>query len=243
MLRVLVLTVSAVCLLAGRPVLAAPTPSAAIASAVADPGRPDKDRSRDAVRKPAEMLAFAGVKTGDTVVDLLPGGGYFTRLFARVVGPKGRVYAVLTSDFAEGRRDIDPVATAYPNVRVMVLAADMSGWPAGVDEVWTAQNYHDLRGASETAAVNKAVFDALKPGGLYVVIDHAAAAGSGAHDVNSLHRIDQALVRTEVEAAGFRFDGESDALRNPADPRTAKVFDASIRGHTDQFALRFRKPN
>jgi predicted methyltransferase len=215
--------------------------SAAVAAAVADPARPDKDRARDAARKPAEMLAFAEVKPGDTVVDLVPGGGYFTRIFAKAVGPKGHVYAVLPQGFEQLRTSIDPVAAAYPNVSVVVATADMAA-NAQVDVVWTAQNYHDLRGAGDMTATNKAVFAVLKPGGVYVVLDHAAAPGSGVRDINSLHRIDPAAVRAEVEAAGFRFDGESTALRNPADTHTAKVFDPAIRGHTDQFILKFRKP-
>src|SRR5690606_27922322 len=117
--------------------------------------------------------------------------------------------------------------------------------PEKADVIWTSQNYHDLhlpRMNVDVAAVNRAVFAALKPGGLFVVVDHAAAPGSALETVGTLHRIDPAIVRREVEAAGFRFDGESQVLRNPSDDHAAKVFDPAIRGHTDQFVYRFRKP-
>jgi len=111
--------------------------------------------------------------------------------------------------------------------------------------VWTSQNYHDLHNipGADLVALNKLIYRSLRPGGVYVVLDHSAVAGSGATATDTLHRIDEAVVRKEVEAAGFKFDGESKILANPADPRTAAVFDPSIRGHTDQFILRFRKPD
>ncbi len=114
-----------------------------------------------------------------------------------------------------------------------------------VDVIWTAQNYHDLHNAAPDMAtnVNKAVFAALKPGGLYVIIDHAAAAGAPADVTRTLHRIDPAVVKAEVIAAGFAFDGESKVLANPADDHSKLVFDPAIRGHTDQFAYRFKKPS
>jgi predicted methyltransferase len=124
-------------------------------------------------------------------------------------------------------------------------AAKLSA-PQPVDLVFTSQNYHDypdaFMGKVDPAVLDKQVFDVLKPGGLYVVIDHVADAGSGMRDTDTLHRIDPAIVKKQVEAAGFVFDGESDALRNPMDTHTLKVFDKSIRGHTDQFIYRFRKP-
>jgi predicted methyltransferase len=118
-----------------------------------------------------------------------------------------------------------------------------------VDIVWTAQNYHDLynpmgpsAGPPDLLPINKGIFAALKPGGVYLIVDHSAPAGSGTADTKTLHRIDEAVVRRDVEAAGFVFEGASDVLRNPADPRTALVFDPSIKGKTDQFVLKFRKP-
>ena len=226
----------------------APTPDS-FAAIVADPARPQADRDRDSARKPAEMLAFAGVRPGETVVDIIPGGGYFTRLFAPAVGPTGKVYAYVPAELV-GKFSSDAnakaLAAAYPNVE---YATDPLKQPAPApfaDVVFTAQNYHDfhtaLFGAPDVAAVNRAIWTVLKPGGRYVIVDHSAAPGSGTRDANTLHRIDPDAVRREVEAAGFVFDGSSGVLGNAADPRTANVFDPSIRGKTDQFALRFRKP-
>jgi len=226
-------------------------PSPAIAAAVADKGRPEADTKRDADRKPAEMMAFAGVGPGQTVVDLIPGGGYFTRIFAKAVGPKGTVFAV----YPPPRAPVDPAKPApppaaetlaadpaYGNIKAIKASMTEFAIPAKADLVWTSQNYHDLHNVKglDTVKFNKGVFDALKPGGRFVVLDHAAAAGA---DVTStLHRIDPAVVRKEVEAAGFKFEGESTALRNPADDHAKAVFDPTLRGHTDQFIYKFRKP-
>lgn len=227
--------------------------AAAISAAIADQARPESDRARDADRKPAETLAFAGVKPGDRVADYAAGGGYFTRLFAGVVSPTGHVYAVVPSalfqypNIVKGIGEIENYAVDHPNVTVSFGAAlPLLRFPERLDLFWISQNYHDLHdrfmGPVDIRAFNRAVFDALKPGGCYVVLDHAAAPGAPADVTETLHRIDASTVRREVEAAGFKFDGQSDALANAADPRTASVFDASIRGHTDQFILRFRKP-
>jgi predicted methyltransferase len=219
-----------------------------IVAAVADSRRPEADRARDALRHPADMLAFAQIEPGDRVADILPGGGYFTRLFAVAVGEGGRVYPVIRPPETASQYEtpILEVAAQYPNAVMARVPFTALAFPEPLDVVFTAQNYHDLKIAEynmgDTAAVNRAAFNALKPGGLYVVIDHSAADGSGITSTESLHRIDQALVRREIEAAGFVFDGETQVLRNPADARTLNVFDAGIRGHTDQFALRFRKP-
>jgi predicted methyltransferase len=222
-----------------------------VTAAVADASRPADDTKRDADRKPAEMLAFAGVKPGDKVADLIPGGGYFTRLFSAAVGPKGAVYGYMPTEFAKFSKSPLPANGAHPDParpNITFLTGPMNSFaaPEKLDVVWTSQNYHDLHddfaAPSDLAVINKAVFAALKPGGVYVVLDHSAADGSGLRDTNTLHRIDAAAVKKEVEAAGFKFDGELPSLRNPADPRTANVFDASIRGHTDQFVYKFRKP-
>jgi predicted methyltransferase len=224
--------------------------SPAIDAAVADTTRPAADRARDAERKPAEMLAFAGIKPGMVVVDMLPGGGYFTRLFSDVVGPTGKVIAYIPDEMYAGRpKSLDGVtaiaaAPGHSNIQPTHNPA-LAPAPANVvDVVWTSQNYHDLHNVPglDLVAFNKAIYAAVRPGGVYVVLDHSAPAGSGVSDTNTLHRIDEATVRKEVEAAGFVFDGESKVLANPADPRTSKVFDPAIRGHTDQFILRFRKP-
>lgn len=221
-----------------------------IAAAVDNPTRPSADKSRDAARKPADMLVFARVRPGQTVVDFLPGGGYFTRLFAKAVGPKGKVYAFVPTEIASHVKVMPANGSSpdptMPNVVYLVAPVNDFSTPVPVDMVWTSQNYHDLHdpfmGPADMAKFNTAVFKALKPGGLYVIEDHAAAAGSGVSATNTLHRIDPAVVKREVMAAGFVYDGESKVLRNPADNHTLKVFDPSIRGHTDQFVYRFRKP-
>lgn len=228
---------------------AAPIPST-VKAAVADKARPTDDVQRDAERKPAQMLVFAGIKPGMKVMDLIPGGGYFTRLFAVAAGPTGWVYAYQPSEldsFSKGKPPkIMAVAKDYKNVSVIHAPVNAITAPEPLDVVWTSQNYHDLKDdffkPADTAKVNKAVFAALKPGGIYIVLDHSAEKGSGARDTDTLHRIDEDLVKKEVEAAGFKLVGESNVLRNPADKRTLRVFDKSIRGHTDQFILKFRKP-
>jgi predicted methyltransferase len=224
-----------------------------ITAAVADSGRPAEDKQRDADRKPAETVQFAGIKPGAIVVELIPGHGYFTRIFSKVVGPKGHVYALSPPRRPTAPADApDPAAAttalasdpAYSNVTVQVapLAAVTAAEPA--DVVFTAQNYHDVHNVPniDIAAFNKSVFDALKPGGVYIVLDHAAAAGSGGRDTSTLHRIDPEAVKSEVLAAGFVFAGESKVLANAQDDHSAKVFDPAIRGKTDQFIFKFRKP-
>ncbi|MGH6870055.1 MAG: class I SAM-dependent methyltransferase [Rhizomicrobium sp.] len=229
---------------------AAKTP-AYIAAAIADKNRPAEDVARDADRKPADMLEFAGIKPGMKVVDLMPGKGYFTRLFAVAVGPKGWVYAFEPTEFdaAFAKRNI-PIPSGgdphYPNFNFIHESITKFTLPEPVDVVWTSQNYHDLHdkftGPVDLAVSNKAIYDALKPGGYFIVLDHVAEKGSGLRDTDTLHRIDPAVVKQEVEAAGFKFVGESKVLRNPKDPHTALVFDKSIRGHTDQFIYKFQKP-
>lgn len=226
---------------------AAPSIPPDVKAAVEDAARPAEDKQRDGDRKPAEVLAFAGVKKGEHVRELLPGGGYFTRILSKVVGDKGVVYAVVPPPRPGAPMDFSAAAKAiaadpgYKNVKVLALADPQ---PEPVDLVWTSNNYHDLhnRPDADLMAFNKQVLDALKPGGTYIVIDHAAAAGSGTRDGSTLHRIDPATVKSEVTAAGFEFVGESDALKNAQDPHTAAVFDPKIRGKTDQFVFKFRKP-
>jgi predicted methyltransferase len=230
-----------------------PDISAALAAAVADSSRPDSDTTRDADRKPEETLAFSGIKPGDQVADYAASSGYFTRLFSSVVGSKGHVYAVEPTaffkfeSFPKAVAELQGYAVAHPNVTVTTAAA-LEGlrFPERLDLFWISRNYHDLHdkfmGPVDTAAFNKAVYEALKPGGFYVVLDHSAAPGAAADVTETLHRIEASTVRREVEAVGFKFDSENSILANPADPRTAKVFDQTIRGHTDQFILKFRKP-
>jgi predicted methyltransferase len=221
-----------------------------IAAAVSDSARPASDTERDANRKPGATLAFAGVKPGQQVLELAPGRGYYTRLLSAVVGPKGKVYAVSSPprpNAPPGPLPVQAIAADphFSNVTAIIQpVTEPLVLPEKVDLVWTSQNYHDFHNLTgiDLATINKRVFDALKPGGTYFVLDHSAQAGSGARDTNTLHRIDEDTVKQEVEAAGFKYVGESNILRNKADPRTAKVFDPSIQGHTDQFLLKFTKP-
>jgi predicted methyltransferase len=239
------------CVLAGRPALAAS--GSQVSAALADPARPAAEVELDALRKPAELVAFAGLKSGDRVADFMPGNGYFTRIFSRVVGPTGRVYAFVpaqqlancSASETAGGKALEHDAR-YRNVEVLIDAADRFAVPEPLDMVWTAQNYHDLHDSFmkplDIAALNAALYRALKPGGVLIVIDHAAESGSGLRDTETLHRIDPASIRAEVTAAGFVYEGESTVLRNPDDSHTLLVFDPAIRHRTDQIVLRFRKP-
>ena len=162
------------------------------------------------------------------------------------VGPEGKVYLAVPTPMEKYSDETKLLPDSLANTELLMQAADALAAPEPVDVVFTAQNYHDypvdFMGPTDTAVLNKAVYDALKPGGLYIVIDHVAEAGSGLRDVGTLHRIDPALVKQQVEAAGFEYRAESDILRNEADDHTLKVFDPSVRGKTDQFVYRFRKP-
>jgi predicted methyltransferase len=218
-----------------------------IANAISDPSRPADDTKLDVQRKPAAVLAFAGVRPGETVAEYLPGGGYYTRLLSDVVGPAGKVYALETTTWGDDNIKATKAAIKdKPNVTLDLSPLGTFHTPLKVDLFWTSLNYHDLHVPKyahvDMAAFNKAVFDSLKPGGIYFIVDHAAAPGTGATLSPTLHRIDEAFLVKEVTAAGFVADGESDALRNPADDHTKVVFDPSIRWKTDQFILRFRKP-
>ncbi len=224
-----------------------------IAAAVGDPTRPASDVARDTDRKPASTLAFSGVKRGDVVADFIANSGYFTRLFADVVGPAGHVYAVELNEIitypnvAKGYAELKGWAATRPNVTVQTVPAGQAvGFAKKLDVFWISQNYHDLHdtflGPVDVAAFNRQVFNALKPGGLYIVLDHAAATDAKADVTETLHRIRAETVEREVEAAGFTLEARSPLLTNPNDPRTANVFDKSIAGRTDQFILKFRRP-
>lgn len=233
------------------PVQIAVSPDAAnIQAALADSRRPAEDVARDAARHAAETLAFAGIEPGKRVGEIFPGGGYFTRLFAVALGDEGRIYATIRPDGIAGEYEtpILEVASQYTNATVVRTPYDALAYPEPLDVIFTAQNYHDMAltayALGDRTQMNATAFAALKPGGVYIVVDHSAVDGSPIQTdaENTNHRIDQAAVRREVEAAGFVFDGESDVLRNSADARTITVFDPSIRGSTDQFMMRFRKP-
>jgi len=222
-----------------------------VTAAIDDSARPDADKKLDPERLPADMLVFAGIKPGMKVMDLIPGNGYFTRLFAKAVGKDGFVYSYEPAEFDAFYKGKPPpikaVAAGYSNVSVIDAPINSLVAPEMLDVVWTSQNYHDLHDSfakpADLAIINKQIFAALKPGGLYIILDHAAAAGSGLRDTETLHRIDEAAVKQEVLAAGFKLVGESKVLRNPKDPHDKLVFDPSIRHHTDQFILKFMKPS
>lgn len=229
------------------------TPAAAqapYAQALADTVRPEADRARDAARKPAELLAFAGVKPGQVVVDYIMGGGYLTHVLASAVGPTGKVYAYQPAEFIAFRADYgkeqDAVAATRKNVVALRPSLGAFAVTEPVDTIITVQNWHDLHNpmapAGTAEGIAKQLYAMLKPGGTFVIVDHAAAAGADLATQQKLHRIDPATARAEIERAGFVFDGESKAWASAADPKTALVFDAGIRGKTDQFAYRFKKP-
>lgn len=231
-----VAALTALMFFAATPVFAAP--SAAIMAAVADAGRPDADKAADAARKPAEMLDFAGVKPGDKIAELAPGGGYFTRVFAKAVGPAGKVYT-----YAPARPGAPAPVPVAPNVTPLSGAYADFAVPEPVDIVFTARNYHDFQNAMpDMGPFNRKVFAALKPGGVYVIIDHAAAADAPDDVHSQLHRSKEAVVRREAEAAGFRFVASSDAVRHPEDDKTKRVFEQGEHNATDQYVLKFEKP-
>lgn len=211
-------------------------------AAVVSLARPAEDRERDEARLPLETITFAGVARGQVIAEIAPGGGYYTRILAQAVGPEGRVYALMPAFFANrpgGLDGINAIAEQYGNVEVVVVEGyDTMSLPEPVDIVWTTENYHDLANGN-IAGANTAAFAALRPGGIYYVQDHSAP-GTALEATSTLHRIDPAAVREQVEAAGFVLDAESDHLHNPADPHDAapREFD----GVSDKFAFRFRRP-
>jgi predicted methyltransferase len=235
--------------------VAAAADTAAIAAAIASPERPVDDREQDARRKPAELLGFLGAAPGMHVIDAFSAGGYYTELLSRIAGPSGSVIAYNNGAYAKfAAKGIEAryANGRLPNVRQVTEEVDKLSLPAGsLDAALFVMSYHDLYWRPtdgswpETNPIQLlgVLHDALKPGGVVVVQDHVANPGSDAIEtVDSLHRIDPALVRRDFEAAGFVFDGESPMLARTDDDHTKLVFDPSIRGKTDQFVYRFRKP-
>ncbi|MDE1914779.1 MAG: class I SAM-dependent methyltransferase [Sphingomonadales bacterium] len=229
--------------------IAAPVAKTDVAAAVADPSRPAEDRAMDEARHPADILAFLKLKPGETVADIWP-GDYWDRLFSDVVGPHGTVYAVhlpqadKVEKIATPPNGAKPLA-GHPNVIAITTEPTDMALPAKADVIWIRQNYHDLydpfMGPVDVAKFNKAVYRALKPGGRFVIVDHVAPAGSKLAATNTTHRIDPAVVKADMAAAGFTFVGESKVLHNPADTHVSSVFDKAIRGHTDQFIYVFQR--
>lgn len=244
------LVATALLALAAPLAAAAQTVPAPIQAALADPGRPATDKERDAARHPGELLAFAGIKPGDKVADFIMGGGYFTRILAKTVGDKGRVYAYQPAEFIAFRAayadEQKTATTGYANVTPLSDSLATVKFAEPLDAIVTVQNWHDLHLKQSppgfAASMAKRLYDNLKPGGVLLVVDHVAATDPGFAVPDKLHRIDPAAARAEIESAGFKFDGSLPILANPADPHTAIVFDPSIQGKTDQFVYRFRKP-
>ncbi|MFT4913869.1 MAG: putative methyltransferase [Brevundimonas sp.] len=226
----------------------APAPTTAwYQAAVADTRRPAEEVARDALRHPVEMLAFIDLARGNRIADIRPGAGYFTRLFSSVVGPTGQVYAFVPNRTAVRENGAaDALVASYGNVSRVNGDLDTMTFDQPLDVVFMSQEYHDFHIPGfgvDVAKMNRAVYAALKPGGQFVVIDHQGAAGTGNSQVSTLHRIEGDFLRREIEAAGFIFEGESRAVANAADDHSLNVFDDAIRGRTDQFVYRFRKPD
>jgi predicted methyltransferase len=224
-------------------------PNGPIAAAVASPARPAELRTIiDPLRKPAETLAFSGVRPGMTVGEFYPGGGYFTMMLSRVVGPKGHVYGLENLGW-KGAVDADKKLLAegkWANVSIDYQPFGTVKFPKSLDLAWVTQNYHDLKiaeyGKVDTVAFDRAVYRALKPGGIYFILDHQGPAGMTDEQIAKLHRINRDVVVREVTSVGFKLVAEGKFLRRPGDDHTKSIFDKSIQGHTDQYALKFVKP-
>ncbi len=231
----------------------APVPAAQIPQPITDainaPDRPAADKALDAGRKPDQIMAFYGIKAGMKVADIFAGGGYMTELFARIVGSGGKVYSQ-NGPFGEKYKKIgdswnerlkEPALKNVIAVNKPFDAPDLLPVPPGsLDAVIIHLNYHDMVGFKlNRENVNAAVFKALKPGGIYGIVDHSAKAGTGDTETTTLHRIDEEFLIKDVEKAGFKLTGASAALRHPEDDRTWMVF--LHRGETDRFMLKFVK--
>jgi predicted methyltransferase len=214
-------------------------------TALAVPSRPQADRDRDADRKPAELMTVIGVKPGMTAVDVIAAGGYLTEVLSIAVGPTGKVYMQNPAAILNGPNG-KAVATRVENNRlpnVVRLDGDLPG-AAGAnsaDVAVTAMNLHDVYNRSPQAAQAfvKSVYDTLKPGGVFGVVDHVGVAGA---DNAKLHRMQKQQAIDVVTGAGFKLESDSNVLAHPADDHTKAVFDPTLRGKTDQFTLVFRKP-
>ena len=221
-----------------------------IQEAVNSPARPAADRELDASRKPEQLLTFFGIKPGMKVADLWAGGGYTTELLARTVGPDGKVYSqniVLPARFKKAAdswqaRLKEPGMANVVEITKPFDSPDLLPVPPGsLDAVIIDMNYHDMvgRGLNRTD-INHAVFNALKAGGIYGLVDNSAKPGTGAADANTLHRIDENFEVSEIEKAGFGLAATSDVLRNPNDPRSQPFW--KINHTQDRFVLKFVKP-
>jgi predicted methyltransferase len=229
------------------PVYAAEMPEY-VTKAVSDASRPKADRDADTIRMPAETLVFSGLKPGMTVGELYPCGGYFSRMISDIVGDKGKIYGLETTRWKDCFPADQKMIASLPVQNYQVTAEGFGAFtlPEQVDLFWITQNYHDLHikeyGDVDMAAFNSHVFASLKKGGTYFILDHQANADETEADIAKLHRIQKAQLIREVEAAGFKLEGEGDFLHRTGDDHTKSIFDKSIRGHTDQYALKFVKP-
>ena len=231
------------------PLAAAPKLANVIATAVADPARPAEGRAADALRKPAETLAFSGVKPGMVVGEFYPGGGYFTRMISGVVGPKGHVYGLENQGWkgaVKANQELFKECPKCTNVTMDARPFGTVSFPKPLDLAWVTQNYHDLKiaeyGKVDTLAFDRAVYKALKPGGIYFILDHQGPPNMTVADIEKMHRINRDVVVREVTSAGFKLAAEGKFLRRPGDDHTLSIFDKKIQGHTDQYALKFVKP-
>ena len=252
-MRILLVLPFAVALAACSPTAEPDRPSAKVdyAAALADDTRPAEERDRDAARKPTELLEFAQIESGDKVGDYIMGGGYWTRILSNLVGPTGKVYAFQPEEFIGFRPDYgkEQDAAVAGRANVVPLRGPIAAppFPEPLDAIITVQNLHDLFIEQMPAGTGPkaiaALYAALKPGGALVVVDHSAADGSGTSTTSKLHRIDRQAAIDALKAAGFVLEAQNDLYAAPTDPRTANVFDPAIRGKTDQFTLRLRKPD
>jgi predicted methyltransferase len=215
-----------------------------IRKAVESKSRPEAHTARDANRKPAELLALSGVKPRDRVIEFASFGQYFTTLVSDIVGKKGMVY-MYDLPYTEARSGAASKAfvAAHPNARYELVDYNTVELPQNIDVVFNVLYYHDLPlNKIDTANLNARIFKSLKPGGVFFIVDHNAEAGSGMRDTQKLHRIDPAIIKQELLAAGFELVEESKLLAYPTDNHTQMVFSPGLRGMTDQSVFKFRKP-
>jgi predicted methyltransferase len=213
-----------------------------VRKAVQSPDRTPAMTARDADRKPAELLVLSGVKPGDKVVEFAGFGQYFTTMLSNIVGERGSVLMVdLPYTEARSGAAAREFVAKHPNTKYEIVDYNAVALPDNVDVVFNVLYYHDLMlNKVDAAALNAKIFKALKPGGIFFIVDHNAAPGSGTRDTEKLHRIDPEIIRKEVKAAGFELVEDSKLLANPEDDHSKMVF--ADRGRTDQVVLKFRKP-
>jgi predicted methyltransferase len=224
-------------------VMPASTP-AYVRAAIESADRAADAKARDANRKPAELLTLAGIKAGDRVVEFASFGQYFTQLLSDIVGPQGRVYMYdLPYTAQRSAANSGAFVEKHPNTQYTLVNYNSVELPKDVDAVVNVLYYHDLPlNNIDTATLNTKIFQALKPGGTFFIVDHNAAAGSGVRDIKTLHRIDPAVIKAEVTKAGFELVEDSKLLAYANDDHTQLVFAPGLRGMTDQSVFKFRKP-